>query len=80
MGDAEAIGLILTDLIDLLKHMRDNPVHNEECLTFGIRLLQYVNYLCREQGIDLDAPIYYDTYFSYLMDLENKEYLEGFSE
>lgn len=76
MNSVEDIGVILVDLIDLLEFMKLNPAHNKDCLVFGIRLLQYVNYLCRCDGIDLDAPIYYDTYFSYLMDLEFKEFVE----
>lgn len=76
MSGVEDIGVILVDLIDLLKFMKSNPSHNSECLEFGIRLLGYVNYLCRCDGIELDAPIYYDTYFSYLMDLEFKNYFD----
>ncbi len=77
MCDVSNVGYILVELIDVLKFMMDNPLHDRDSLVFGIRLLQYVNYLCREQGIDFDVPIYYDAYFSYLMDLEQKAFLES---
>ena len=77
MVSFEDIGVTIVDLIDLLKFMKSNPAHNEECLIFGIRLLGYLNYLCRCDGIDFDAPIYYDSYFCYLMDLEFKHYIES---
>lgn len=77
MASFEDIGVTIVDLIDLLEFMKSNPAHNEECLIFGIRLLGYLNYLCGRDGIDFDAPIYYDTYFCYLMDLEFKHYIES---
>lgn len=77
MGDAEAIGVIIEDLYDLMNCMEENPSHNKECLIFGKRLLQYIDYLCKEQHIELDIDISNDYYFCYLMNLEKNHYNES---
>lgn len=74
MGDVGAIGVIIEDLYDIMGEMMDNPVYDKSCLVFGRRLLQYINYLCMEDGIELYADILNDDYFNYLMDLEKHKY------
>ena len=52
MSDVEAIGVILDDLIEILQEnvIYDDDKYNKYC----INLLKYVEYLCSQEGIDLD--------------------------
>ena len=76
LSDVGVIGMILEDVYDLMGEMMDNPAYDKSCLMFGRGVLQYINYLCMEDGIELYADILNDDYFNYLMDNEKKLYFE----
>jgi hypothetical protein len=68
MSDAGAIGVILDDLINILKTMVVET-YEEETVDFAIKILEYVEYLASKEGIDLDMENHLDKKTFY--DLEN---------
>lgn len=71
------VGMVLEDVYDLLGFMVDNSVFDDDCVMFGRWVLQYVCYLCREEGVELCADVLSDDYFNYLMDLEKEVYFKS---
>lgn len=53
MGDVGALGVIIDDLITVLKSM-DFDDYERDSVDFCINVLLYIDYLAKEQGIDLD--------------------------
>ena len=53
MSDVGALGVIIDDLITVLKGM-DFDDYERDSVDFCINVLLYIDYLAKEQGIDLD--------------------------
>lgn len=67
MSDAGAIGVILEDMIDILKDMYDNEELSEEKLKFGLIIIKSISDNCKEQKIDLAIGQEYKDYIKELM-------------
>lgn len=52
MGDAEAIGVIIDDVIDVLYGLYSES--ENDCYRYVINVLKYINFLCEEELINLD--------------------------
>lgn len=67
MSDAGAIGVILEEMIDVLKYMYDNEELSEEKLKFGLIIIKSISDNCKEQKIDLAIGQEYKDYIKELM-------------
>lgn len=54
MGDVEAIGLLLEELVFVMEDMNNHNDLSDSNFLFGLNLLMMVINGCAEQGIDLD--------------------------
>ena len=63
MSDKEAIGVIMDDLLTILENMIDDKsitILEKDSLIFGIKILKYLAYLCKNEGLDLDLEHDYE--------------------
>lgn len=70
MGDAEAIGVIIDDVIDVLYDLYKQD--EQYCYIYVINVLKYINLLCEEQFIDLDMVHKLDKESVKLIELHRK--------
>lgn len=57
LGDKEAIGVIVDDLISVLENLildEDTDLMEKDNLIFGVKVLKYFAFLCLNDGMDLD--------------------------
>lgn len=70
MSDAQAIGVIIDDVIDVLYELYKDE--EKDCYRYVINVLKYINYLCDEQFINLDMEHKLDKEYIKLIELHRK--------
>ena len=70
MGDVESIGVIIDDTIDVLEQLYNDT--ENDCYKYTIKVLEYINFLCDEQFINLDMKHELDNEEIKLIDIHRK--------
>ena len=67
MSDAEAIGVIIDDIIDVLYDLYND--NENDCYLYVMNVLKYINYLCDEENINFNMKYKLDKDYIKLIEL-----------